>query len=196
MIFPDLIALLYCTLCKGCSAKIINLINGIQKIPIEDFGSSQQMEILRRKAELDDILSNIQDIFSVPSLLIIAKNFLSCATVIGWQLYYHSKSYRSHGVIGSVFNGVNSFGSLAVVLWFAGGIPIQLHKLKEAFYRKERQRLYFFQKKGLLHLRKELFEVTEFCFTGCDIISFKRRTLLTIIGTLLTYTVLIINMKD
>ncbi|GBN99789.1 hypothetical protein AVEN_109905-1 [Araneus ventricosus] len=196
LLFTDLIALFYCTICQCCSVIITNLTKKIQRLPPEAFGLSQQIEILKRKAEIDDILMSIQNIFSVPSLLMITKDFLSCATIIGWQLYYHSKSYRSDGLIGSVFYGVNCFGSLAAVLWFVGGIPIQLQKLKDAFHRKERQRLSFLQKQGSLQLRKELFETSEFSFTGCDIIPFRKGTFLTIIGTLLTYTVLVINMKD
>ncbi|GBN85332.1 hypothetical protein AVEN_145675-1 [Araneus ventricosus] len=196
LVFTDLIALLFCTLCQGCSAVIISLTEEIQQMPPETFGSLEQMDILGRKAMIDAILMNIQNIFSVPSLFIIAQNFLSCATVIGWHLYYHSKSYRSDGLIGSVCIGVNSFGCLAVVLWFVGGIPIHLQKLKDAFYRKERQRIILLQKQGLLQIRGELFESSEFAFTGCDIIPYRRSTFLTIIGTLLTYTVLVVNMKD
>ncbi|GFW07521.1 uncharacterized protein TNCV_3916541 [Trichonephila clavipes] len=56
--FPCLVALLYCTLCHHCCSLINFLTQHVQQIHPKNFGSSKQMNILKHKAKIDEMLSN------------------------------------------------------------------------------------------------------------------------------------------
>ncbi|GBL65294.1 hypothetical protein AVEN_218596-1 [Araneus ventricosus] len=155
-----------------------------------------QFDILKSKAMVDDVLKNIQNAFSLPSLFIIIANLLSCGIVIAWFLSYDFENFEYYMIIRSVFTGVNSFGCLIYVIWIAGGLPIQLQNLKEAFFEKAHSRLLLTRNLEESKLKTELLEQPDFLFTGCDILSYKRSTVLALLGTLLTYTVLIVSTKQ
>ncbi|GFT19409.1 uncharacterized protein NPIL_408911 [Nephila pilipes] len=193
--FTDMITLLYCTLCQNCCMLINNLTYEVVCISPEAFEPSKQMGILKRKMSIDKVLENIQETFSWPSFFIIASNFSSCITVIGWFLYYDLKTYHTRTITESIFFGVSAFGSLAYILWVTGNVPISIKKLKDAFYEKAHLRLLILRNLEESQLKRELLEKPEFVLTACDIISLKRSTVLSVFGTLLTYTVLMINVK-
>ncbi|GFR02197.1 uncharacterized protein TNCT_410941 [Trichonephila clavata] len=194
--FPCLVALLYCTLCHHCCSLINFLTQHVQQIPPKNFRPSKQMNILKHKAKIDEILSNIQDIFSVPTFFIIITNLLTCGVVIGWLLNLDFSNIRLSDTIESAFHGVIEFSSLITVPWVASEMSIHLEKLKAAFYDKLRLRLLYTGNLEEPQPKKETLGKLDFTFTGCDIISFKRSTILALCGTLLTYTILVVNQKD
>ncbi|GFT09900.1 uncharacterized protein NPIL_313161 [Nephila pilipes] len=199
IVFPtltDLVTLLHSTLCLSCYKLITKLTEEVLIIPPEAFGPSKQMDILKRKTRIDNLLEDIQSIFSLPSFFIIAANFSACGTVIGRFMYYDLENFRGRAITDSMILGINAFVCLICILWIAGGLPVHVQKLKEAFYKKAHLRLLILNSTKEPHLKRELIEKPEFIFTACDILSLKRSAILAIFGTLLTYTVLVINTKD
>ncbi|GBN62942.1 hypothetical protein AVEN_135741-1 [Araneus ventricosus] len=194
--FSNLLSFLYCILCNRCCSMIRNLTDYVLQISPKDFGTSKQIYILRRKARIDDALENLQRTFSMPAFFIIVANFLSCGSVIGWFLFVDLSQYQCDVIIESAFYGASSFSCLTAVLWIASELPVQLLKFKEAYNKKEHLRMIDFDRFEEPQLRRELFEKQEFVLSGCDMIFFKRGTVLAVFGTLLTYTVLIVNAKD
>ncbi|GFV36757.1 uncharacterized protein TNCV_2650001 [Trichonephila clavipes] len=90
--------------------------------------------------------------------------------------------------------GITSFLCLVVPLWTAGTLPVELNKLKDEFYEKAYLRWISFQFPSEQNSRKEILDKSDFAFTGCDIISYRRSSPFVIVGALVTYTVLIISM--
>ncbi|GIY58120.1 uncharacterized protein CDAR_431821 [Caerostris darwini] len=193
--FTNMVALLYCVLCQRCYSFIGSLTQEVQNMSPMGFGPSKQISILRRKAMVDCVLNNIQNIFSVPIFFMLIANLLSCGIVIIWTLQYNFEEYRLYMAVRSVFFAINSFGSMAAVLWVAGQVPIQLQKLKESFYEKAHLRLISVCDLDEPQFKRELLEKPDFVLTGCDIISLRRSTVLGVFGTLLTYTVLLVSIK-
>ncbi|GFY79431.1 hypothetical protein TNIN_68731 [Trichonephila inaurata madagascariensis] len=64
--FPCLIDVLYCTICVRCSCAIRKLTRKISLCSPEQFGPSEQIQVLRYKAKIDETLKITQEIFSVP----------------------------------------------------------------------------------------------------------------------------------
>ncbi|GFU33341.1 uncharacterized protein NPIL_173881 [Nephila pilipes] len=125
-----------------------NLTKEISQASPEEFGPIQQMDVLRRKAKIDDVLKNVQAIFSVPSFFIIAVNILKCGSVfeilsdIIWEkfiLYWH---------VEVVLHSITSFCCLFIVPWVAGGLPIQMKQLKQEFIKKVRSRILYTRNLG------------------------------------------------
>ncbi|GFU45841.1 uncharacterized protein NPIL_572401 [Nephila pilipes] len=154
----------------------------------EEFGPSEQIEILKQKAKLDDILVNIQIIFSLPSFLVITSNLLCCCSVLGLNL----NGINSKGRLTSVlFYGIPNLVSLIAVLWTAGGLPVEQHELKEAFYKKVHLRFLIFRVLEEPQCKRELLEKPDLVLNGCNIFFYTRSSILTVVGTLLTYTLLV-----
>ncbi|GFQ97892.1 uncharacterized protein TNCT_213381 [Trichonephila clavata] len=194
--FTCLVSLLQCVLCQRCSSLISNLTHKVMQVSPEDFGPSRQMDILRRKAKIDDVLHDIQYIFSVSSLFTTGVNFLMCGSMIGWILHTGLSMLPRYAIVEIVFYFITDFCSLIFVLWMAGNVPIELKKLKHEFYKKVRLRLLHDEYRDENQLKGELFGESEFTFSGCDIISLKRNMILALSGTLITYTLLVISTKS
>ncbi|GFT73400.1 uncharacterized protein NPIL_511381 [Nephila pilipes] len=184
--FPFLIAILFCNLCLSCASCFNCLTRKILQYSPEEFGLSEQIEILKQKAKLDDILDNIQIIFSLSSFLLITSNILSCCTVLGINLNGINRRLTS-----VLFYGIPNLVSLIAVLWTAGGLPVEQHELKEAFYKKVHLRFLMLRCSEELQFKRELLEKPDFVLNGCNIFFYTRSSILTAVGTLLTYTLLV-----
>ncbi|GFU33348.1 uncharacterized protein NPIL_173931 [Nephila pilipes] len=186
--FPFLIAILFCNLCLSCSFYFNCLTRKVLQYLPEEFGPSEQIDILKRKAKIDDILDNIQDIFSLPSFLLITSNLLSCCTALGKNLNGINSNGRAASVL---FYGMPNLISLIAVLWTAGGLSVEQHKLKGAFYKKVHLRFLMLRCSEDLQCKRELLEKTDFVLNGCNIFSYTRSSVLAAVGTLLTYTLIV-----
>ncbi|KAF8792210.1 hypothetical protein HNY73_003837 [Argiope bruennichi] len=137
--------------------------------------------------KIDKFLDEIQATFSIPSFVVIASRFLSCSQEFG------EESYKSPDLIATAINVIASSTSMIAILWTAGGISVALRLLKESFYRKAHSRYISHQITKELHIKRELLEKPDFAFSGCDIMSYSRSSILVIAGTLLTYSVLVVQ---
>ncbi|GBN20697.1 hypothetical protein AVEN_31923-1 [Araneus ventricosus] len=87
----------------------------------------------------------------------------------------------------------NSCFGLLACLWMAGGLPVEAARFKETFRRKISQRLTYLRKEEAIHFEKCLPDVSSYILSGWDIISFRRSSILALAGTVLTYTILLID---
>ncbi|GFU22216.1 uncharacterized protein NPIL_455691 [Nephila pilipes] len=186
--FPFLIAILFCILCLSCSSSFNCLTQKVLQYPPEEFGPKEQIDVLKQKAKIDDILDNIQDIFSLPSFLVIMTNLLSCCIVLGMNLNDINSKARITSVL---FFGIPNLVSLIAVLWTAGGLLVEQHKLKGAFYKKVHMRFLMLRCSEDLQCKREIRDKPDFVFNGCNIFSYTRSSILAAVGTLLTYTLLV-----
>ncbi|GFT19415.1 uncharacterized protein NPIL_408941 [Nephila pilipes] len=191
--YTNIVALMYGTLCLRCSARLNLLSKEITQWAPETFGLPKQIDILKRKAKINDILLNIQDIFSLPILLIIIVNITMCGSITGWFLIRSWNESFFLWKVESAFFGVNAFLCVVSILWVAGAVPIEMNKFKETFHGKTHVRLLYYNTNDELYLKREVVNEPDFVLTGCEIVSFKRSTILAFVGTLLTYTVLLIS---
>ncbi|GIY14098.1 uncharacterized protein CEXT_655161 [Caerostris extrusa] len=179
---PSFLTLLYCSLCFRCSEFVNNLTNEIEKFSPQEFGPCVQFDILKRKSKVDDILEDLENLFSKPSLFLIMLNFVTCVYHLGIILIV-PWGYR-HMLIVSLFYSVVHFICVTAVFWCAGSVPVALHKLNRIFYKKAHSRLLLVRTSEGRKLKRELFEKPEFALTGCDVIVYKRSTILAFEGVL------------
>ncbi|GFS79151.1 uncharacterized protein NPIL_361701 [Nephila pilipes] len=189
--FPCLIALLYCIACLRCSRSMKSLSQVINRFTPEAFGTSEQLSILRHKAKIDDVLDDVQEVFSVPSLFLILANFSSCCRIFGWSVLDFQCDRH---IIRILFFAIVSFTCLSGILWVAGGVPTELSNLKRNFHKKSHLRLIFVRTPKEPQYKKQLLGEPDFVLTGCNVIFYRRSTLLAIIGALITYTILVIGL--
>ncbi|GFY79387.1 uncharacterized protein TNIN_268401 [Trichonephila inaurata madagascariensis] len=186
--YPSLVAVLFCNLCTRWSSYFNCLTQEVLQYSPEEFGPSEQIHILKQKARLDDILEKLQDIFSLPSFFVILSNFFTCCSTLGIILTGHPSKIT---IVTTVFVGMPNLLSLIIVLWVAGGLPVEQDKLKDAFYKRAHYRYLIVLSSEEQQFKRGILDKPDFVLNGCNIFSCTRNSFLTLIGTLLTYALLI-----
>ncbi|GFU33340.1 uncharacterized protein NPIL_173871 [Nephila pilipes] len=130
----------------------------------------------------------MQDTFSLPSFSVITTNLLSCCSVLGINLHEVNSKARVTSVL---FFGIPNLISLIAVLWTAGGLLVEQHKLKGTFYKKVHLRFLMLRYSEEPQCKRELLDMPDFVLNGCNIFSYTRSSILAAVGTLLTYTLLV-----
>ncbi|GBN26911.1 hypothetical protein AVEN_91427-1 [Araneus ventricosus] len=116
-----------------------------------------------------------------------------CSSVTGWILVNDWNGTDMAWKMKSAFYCINAFVNVTATLWIASDLNITMNKFKETFHQKTHKRLLLYDTKEELYLKRDLLDEPEFVLKGCGILSFKRSTILTLLGTLITYTVLIMK---
>lgn len=191
--FTNVVTLLVCKLCHQCSAELQSITASIMKCPSVKFTHSEQIEILRSKARIVEILEGIQGVFSLPSLFLGISQFSACFSLVRSLVLYDVKNFSFLEVIDNAFSGIYSTVPLIATIWIAGRIPIEIAKFKNAYYKKTEQRMFLGLSSEDARLEKWSYGMPDFVLTAGDFLQFKRNMILTFTGTLLTYTFLIIT---
>ncbi|GFQ84327.1 uncharacterized protein TNCT_697041 [Trichonephila clavata] len=165
--FTNLVSLVYCTLCQRCCLLIKNFTVEVLKTSPNAFGPSLQMEILRHKTKIDDVLESIHETFSLPSFFIFTTHFLTRANIIGWLLCFDLADYKPHMFTQTIFFGSNAFGCIVVTLRIVGGLPVQMKEFRDVFYKKSHLRLLIVGNMDEPQLKRELLDMPEVPLTGC-----------------------------
>ncbi|GFS46530.1 uncharacterized protein NPIL_585491 [Nephila pilipes] len=186
----NIVAIFYISLCWRCSMYLNKLVKNISKYTPEEFVRSKQLDILKKKAKIFRVLQNIQTVFSLPIFLIIVANSLMCSSLLGGVLI---KIKLNEDNMIFMFYFFDAILCVITILWVAGSIPVEISKFKETFHQTTHERLLYYHATEELHLKTDLFNEPDFVLTGCNILSFRRSTILGVIGTLLTYTVLVVT---
>ncbi|GFU13529.1 uncharacterized protein NPIL_435311 [Nephila pilipes] len=193
MLYPcvtNIVVIFYISLCWRCSMYLNNLVKNIAKYTPGEFVQSKQLDILKNRAMICRNLQNIQTIFSQPMFLILVANFLMCSSLLGGVLI--KIEFVEDDTI-FIFYFVNAILCIITSLWVAGSVPVEMDRFKETFHQTTHERLLHYHTTEELHLKMDLFNEPNFVLTGCNILPFRKSTILTVIGTLLTYTVLVVN---
>ncbi|GFR05975.1 uncharacterized protein TNCT_668851 [Trichonephila clavata] len=191
-VFPALtnvIALLYCIMCGHISNSIYQLSQDIIKYSPSNFDASKQVKKIKEITHIEEILDAIQNIFSVPTFLIVFANLFTCAHIL--SLYLKQSNHTVLSYMEWVLYASNAVSCLIAILWIAGGVAIEERKFKDLFHKKAKLRMLLVESPDEPRLERWLFDKPDFVFTGWDIISYRRNTVLAVIGALITYTVLI-----
>ncbi|GFU13524.1 uncharacterized protein NPIL_435281 [Nephila pilipes] len=194
----NIVALFYSSLCWRCSFYIKSLTDKIAQYSPEEFERYHQLSILKEKKKVYDVLHKLQDVFSVPVFFMILANVLMCSAITGGLLLKTLDDFPIFLQIDLMYNLISGFSCIAVTLWIAGRVPIEMNTFKNSFYQKVHERLLHHHAvicMEELHLKTDLFNEPDFVLTGCNILPLKRSTILALVGTLFTYTVLVINTK-
>ncbi|GFR19945.1 uncharacterized protein TNCT_165141 [Trichonephila clavata] len=185
--FTSLVTLSYCILCQYCCSQINFLTEKVLQFSPEEFGPTKQIDILRQKAKIDKVLESVQAIYSVPSFLLITMHFLSFASVIRSTIEVEGESFLSYIIVEAIIHIFTDFNCLFFMLWIASGVTVQMKKLKHELSEKVRARFLYNGNLREIQPKGKFFGQSDFVFTGCDIILYKRSTLLSISRTLLIY---------
>ncbi|KAF8794505.1 hypothetical protein HNY73_002480 [Argiope bruennichi] len=192
--WTNLIIQVYCQFCHRISTTISDFVTEIDSCSPQKFTISKQADILKRESRAHQAVLCIQSIFSVTSFLVCTAHFCASITVLTALIVpQNDSSYITACAFGLYF--LNSSGGLLACLWIAGGPSKNANKFKESFERKIRERKLYLEKTNRRCCVESLNGLSDYTLSGCDIIYFRRNSILALSGTLLTYTFLLIGWK-
>lgn len=194
--FINFIALFFCIQCHQFCILIRSLTNEINACPPMNFTISKQLKILQKESEIDDILEVLREYFSAVSLLVFGAYFLCSVSTLGYFVTtaYHTLDI-SIGLVLTLYAACSLAGMMSM-LYVAGGLSIELNSFKKAFCKKLQHRMIFKQRNGEIESERGMLEKPEFELSACGILNYKRSNMLTLVGALLTYTIILFNSKD
>ncbi|GFY76006.1 uncharacterized protein TNIN_213431 [Trichonephila inaurata madagascariensis] len=165
--FPSLVVVLFCYLCLRCSSCFNCLTRKVLHYSPEEFRPSEQIDILRQKAKIDDIIEELQNIFSLPSFFMIVSNLFVCSSILGIILTgIHSELI----IVNAVFFCIPNLICIIVVLWVAGGLPVEQHKLKGAYYKRAHSRFLIVMTSEKPQYKKEILDKPDFELNGLAVL--------------------------
>ncbi|GBO06842.1 hypothetical protein AVEN_197680-1 [Araneus ventricosus] len=193
---PNLVTLLYCILCERICKSISSLTYEIQTMSPEEFSMTRQINVIRLKGKVQDALDIMQKGFSVPIFFISVAYFSSCCSILGMFVSVDIRLLDFPVIVSFALTLANAFIGLLACFWVAGGVPIETEKYKGAFCKKIRQRLLQRRNLNEISFQKLDNDQSIFVLSGCNVIHFRRSSVLAIIGTIITYTLLLLRDED
>ncbi|KAF8781707.1 hypothetical protein HNY73_012077 [Argiope bruennichi] len=193
---PNFLLLLFCIICQRLSWQLNTITSAIQECPIPDFTLIKQADILQRYSRLNDIVDVMKMVFSVPLFFICVSHFGFSIIILGGIIlngYMFAGNYLM--LIRKVMILLSTFAGLLAFLWIAGGLPDEEERMKDAFQRKIQKRRISQPISNEICLKKYMSEKTNFVFSMCNIIHFRRSSIAALAGTILTYTIVLVS-KD
>lgn len=194
--FVSLVMLLYFSLCYRCCQGLNSLTEEIQSCTPEYFTVTKQLDILGREQYIEDALNQLQNVFSIPSFFAFAAHFCSCSGILGLVLIGALPFMPVGTTIQISLYFVNSLCYIIACSWFVGGVSISMEKFKLEFSQKAQRRMCVLRTTQEWRFDRDLYQRPSLVLSGCDILYFTRNSILAVAGTLLTYTILILNYKD
>ncbi|GFT44025.1 uncharacterized protein NPIL_96671 [Nephila pilipes] len=148
----------------------------------------------QKKSQGNRNLNCIEEVFSIPSFLILVANLSICFCIL--SLYLHITEWKVIHLsmyFEWALYAFNSSGCLFLIIWTAAEVPIKERKFKEVFHQKAQSRIFSSETPEDFRIERWLLDKPDFVFTGVNIVSYRRSTIFAVMGTLITYTVLVVN---
>ncbi|KAF8788164.1 hypothetical protein HNY73_009695 [Argiope bruennichi] len=166
----------------------------MEKISPATFTFKVEMELLKKRHRIIDMLEMIEATLSTASFLTCAANFIACLTNLSHLLIYLSENKAITVINISLISG-SAVVSTMSIFWNAGQIPIEMEKFSRLMRRRIEERS--FLECNSLGIRTERSAVDEhvFVLSGHNLIYYRKSTILTLVGTILTYGLLILSIE-
>ncbi|KAG8194920.1 hypothetical protein JTE90_021381 [Oedothorax gibbosus] len=195
-IFATLTGLLYITICHRSSQALKKLTAEIETVQPAEFTLSTQKSLMRRVLVTEDFLNTCQKTFSVPSFLCFLAHFIWCSGFWSIAVTGFNSNMPMFVIYRLSFAALVSYSGLMTCLWFAGGVTLAMDDVKRAYSRKTQERFLVVPIEDELCVGRCLFERQSPVLSGCEVLHFTRNSILVVTGTLLTYTMLLLNIQS
>lgn len=199
--FIGTVTILYCIVCFRCYRLLSEYYNRLRIILHNDTTllNNRSLQAIKDYTRIIRMLDQLQKVFSLPTFLLVLIDSTSSFTTLASVLLYSLEERTTLVTAENTFVFANSAFLLTATIGFASQIPIIIRRIRDCMQQLSEN---FFcynhnclpENSRTVHLRI-IQERPAFVLSGCDIIYFTRRSILTALGTLFTYGLLIIQLK-
>ncbi|GBM30991.1 hypothetical protein AVEN_69232-1 [Araneus ventricosus] len=194
--FANLLTLLYCDLCCHCCVLLRNLTKEITECSPEAFTYPKQIALLKKRKRIMGYLEDMQNYFSSITFLICVANFVICFSSLASYLWNSATISNVFAKVDVFYTTFNCLIVLSAIFLVAGQVPVEAENFVDAFRKKLECRLFHESSPEVnVPIQEWLFVKPDFVLSGCKMINYKRSSILTAFGTILTYGLLIVNME-
>ncbi|KAG8194915.1 hypothetical protein JTE90_021376 [Oedothorax gibbosus] len=151
---------------------------------------------MRRVLVTEDFLNSFQKTFSVPSFLCFISHFSWCSGICSIVVTGFNSNMPVFVLYQATFSALVSYSVLMTCLWFAGGVTLEMDDLKRAYSRKTQERSLLVLNEKEFGFGRSLYERQSPVLSGCRVLHFTRNSTLVVTGTLLTYTLLLLDIQS
>ncbi|GFT59423.1 uncharacterized protein NPIL_426511 [Nephila pilipes] len=160
--------------------------------PALKFSTQKQIDFLKQRSRILKVLEEIQAVFSKASLVICVGNFMTCFSNLGELLFYSPKSVALT-IIEVVFIFASTVMSLLSIFYTAGQVPLEMNTSSRMSRKLCEKRAFLGIVEESASLERLLLHEETFLLSGYEMIYFTRNGILTILGTILTYGLLVVS---
>ncbi|GIX96828.1 uncharacterized protein CEXT_516671 [Caerostris extrusa] len=146
----------------------------MENVSPNGFSVPIQIEYLKQRNRIINVLEEIQEIFSTVSFVIITTNTLQCVSNLA-QLIAFSSANTLVTVIEVLYISINATLSMISIFYNAGQVPKEIHnfsKILRSHY--ELKAFLGFTSENSL-VERLVFEEKTFVLSGCELIFMKRQ---------------------
>ncbi|GFW69713.1 uncharacterized protein TNCV_1883571 [Trichonephila clavipes] len=190
---PNVVTIAYVISCRICSECIQQLCLKGENCSPKAFTVGVQIGLMKDRKHIMKLAEEIQTVFSRASFFICMTNFMSCLSNLGQIIFYLTQNVAPT-LIEILFISFSALSSMLSIFYYAGQIPIEMKRLTQVLKNKFVDRVSLGIDQDNSFVERLLVEENTFVMSGCDLIFFTRNGILTVLGTILTYGLLILSL--
>lgn len=194
--FSNLICILYCFLCHYCASLLKGCRESIKKSAV--LNQTELRDLGRKYKNIIMIIRSIQTLFSLPSLLIFMISFLEAFVLLVYLMVYTSDQLSLFYVIENISIHLSSGLFAFLIPFFADLIYREMENIRSTFNEVYANAVFGPRSVDTenLHILCTLKDIEPIILSAWHMIDFKRDTVPPVLGTLLTYGLLLLSIAQ
>ena len=197
--FNNLINLVYCCLCYRCTTLLRNYANHIRKI---DFMKTDCLSLRHLAIEyqnLRDIVTKLENAFSLSSLIILIIDFIQAFMLLARFLLYFEEEVSLFYMIEHLCVGIPAASFIFVMPAYAAQVSKEMMQIEDNFHIIYGKMLFNSvddtDSENLLII-STLKSIIPVQMSGWEMVEYTGGTIPAVLGTLITYGLLILNLNS
>ncbi|GFU13517.1 uncharacterized protein NPIL_435251 [Nephila pilipes] len=189
---PNLLSLTYSVSCRICCKYIRQLCIKVENCSPKIFTPRMQIGFVKDRKQITKLAEEIQTVFSETSFIVCMANFMSCLSSLSVIIFYVAQNVVPN-IIEILLILSSALTSMLSLFYNAGQIPIEMKRFSQILRDLHENRVLsgIVQENSLVE--RLILDESTFIMSGCNIIFFTRNGILTILGAILTYGLLIVS---
>ncbi|GBN66081.1 hypothetical protein AVEN_219709-1 [Araneus ventricosus] len=198
LLFPtysNFFILTFCVIFYDSSLSVRNLSQEVERCPPQEFTTGIQLKYLTCRRKILKMLDELQANFSLMCFIACAGHFSYCFALITQIMLYSFRENALTYLADSAINLINVVIPLILMFWIPEQIPLEMENLNKIIRCKYEMRAGYGIVAENSTIEKLLLEEKIFVVSGCNLIFFRRRNILSVLGSALTYGLLLIGLE-
>ncbi|GBN66082.1 hypothetical protein AVEN_219710-1 [Araneus ventricosus] len=198
LIFPtysNLFILTFCVIFYDSSLSIRNLSQEVERCPLQEFTTGTQLKYLTCRRKILKMFDDLEANFSFVCFIACAGHFSHCFALLAQIMLYSFRENAITYLADAAINLINVVIPLILMFWIPEQIPLEMENLNKIIRCKYEMRASFGIVSEKSTVEKLLLEEKIYVVSGCNLIFFRRRNILSVLGTALTYGLLLIGLE-
>lgn len=197
--YNNVIAFVYCCLCYRCTALLLNFRERIQKI---DFSKADVLflrNLFLQYQNLHEAVIYLQNIFALPSLLVLIVSFIDAFILLARFLLYFDEEVTLFYMIEHLCVNIPSASLIFVMPAYAAQVSNEMTENRATFHRVYEHIIFHTldsTSEENLRVLSILKRIKPVQLSGWNMVEFTGGTIPAALGTLITYGLLILNLNS